>query len=558
MKTKHTFKLLSSAIPWLAVFLGAATAVRAATVSSTADDGSGTLRKLVSQALTGDEIDFNLPIGSVITLTSGEIILNKNLTIAGPGAKNLTIQAASLNQRAFEVEKDNGGAGVTVTISRLRFTGGFSFPDGQPGTAAGRPGQDVVLPAEGGFFLNDKDCTLIVTNCFFDGCYAAGGRGGLGYGGDLAQPGKGGKGGPALGGAIATLGSLVLSGCTFSGNTANGGRGGDGTNASSSFNGSNGGDGGLAHGGAIFVDYNGAPALLATNCTLFENVAYGGDGGTGGNALLGPQAGNGGGGGEAKGGGLFYFINMCAQMDCGTTEHSTFSQNYTRPGTGGSGGSGPVNGSPGPDGTGAGGGMFLGTPDYQVGNTLLAANGGLGASLCPGPDINGTIISLGYNLVGINDGQPVGLTPLDLQGNPGNPLDPRLGPLQDNGGETLTMAPLAGSPAIDSGSAGNALFDQIGQIRPVPVTSGPFPGDGSDIGAFEVQCSYDIPALNILSAGPSLVLTWPWPSTCFVLQQSSDLLTWTDSTYAVAHVGNENQVTLSPPPPNNLFFRLKK
>lgn len=53
-----------------------------------------------------------------------------------------------------------------------------------------------------------------------------------------------------------------------------------------------------------------------------------------------------------------------------------------------------------------------------------------------------------------------------------------LGPLQDNGGPTKTMALLFGSPAIDAGSDANApATDQRGNLRPN--------GSHSDIGAYE-------------------------------------------------------------------------
>jgi hypothetical protein len=41
-----------------------------------------------------------------------------------------------------------------------------------------------------------------------------------------------------------------------------------------------------------------------------------------------------------------------------------------------------------------------------------------------------------------------------------------LGPLQNNGGPTQTMQPMAGSPAIDlPGVSGTPLLDQRGNIR---------------------------------------------------------------------------------------------
>ena len=73
----------------------------------------------------------------------------------------------------------------------------------------------------------------------------------------------------------------------------------------------------------------------------------------------------------------------------------------------------------------------------------------------------------------------------------GSPLtaDPLLGPLQDNGGLTDTMALMPGSPAIDAGSSFGLSTDQRGDVRPVDFALVPdaLGGDGSDIGAFEVQ-----------------------------------------------------------------------
>jgi hypothetical protein len=56
--------------------------------------------------------------------------------------------------------------------------------------------------------------------------------------------------------------------------------------------------------------------------------------------------------------------------------------------------------------------------------------------------------------------------------------DPRLGPLRANGGPTATQALLPGSPAIDRGAAGNAVFDQRGQPRVA--------GRAADVGAYEL------------------------------------------------------------------------
>jgi hypothetical protein len=73
----------------------------------------------------------------------------------------------------------------------------------------------------------------------------------------------------------------------------------------------------------------------------------------------------------------------------------------------------------------------------------------------------------------------------------GSPLtaDPQLGPLANNGGPTRTMAPATGSPVIDTGSAFGLSTDQRGQPRPSDFAPFRNLGDGSDIGAVELQCA---------------------------------------------------------------------
>jgi hypothetical protein len=89
----------------------------------------------------------------------------------------------------------------------------------------------------------------------------------------------------------------------------------------------------------------------------------------------------------------------------------------------------------------------------------------------------------------------------------GEPIsqDPLLGPLQDNGGPTPTMAPGEGSPAIDAGKAFALAADQRGQARPVDFAEVPNAagGDGSDIGAFEVQSQCASAALKPFTQCPA-------------------------------------------------------
>ena len=94
----------------------------------------------------------------------------------------------------------------------------------------------------------------------------------------------------------------------------------------------------------------------------------------------------------------------------------------------------------------------------------------------------------GNNLIGNGDGftEYFNESSADLVGTADNPIDPRLGELQDNGGLTQTIALLEGSPAIDAGNnANNFATDQRGEGFDRTV------GDGTDIGAYEVQTVID-------------------------------------------------------------------
>ena len=103
-------------------------------------------------------------------------------------------------------------------------------------------------------------------------------------------------------------------------------------------------------------------------------------------------------------------------------------------------------------------------------NTIIAGNTGLDFTE------QATVTSATYDLVQASSGNSL------VNGTNGNivGLDPKLGPLANNGGPTWTMALLTGSPAIDAGTSTDApSTDQRGLPRPS--------GAGFDIGAYEVQ-----------------------------------------------------------------------
>src|SRR5262249_39421372 len=118
-----------------------------------------------------------------------------------------------------------------------------------------------------------------------------------------------------------------------------------------------------------------------------------------------------------------------------------------------------------------GGGIYNGDT-LKIGDTIF--NAGLsGENIYSGA---GTVTSLGYNLSSDNGGGHLPATGDQIN------TDPRLGPLQDNGGPSFTHLPASDSPAID-GSDPALSMDQRGPGF-ARVVNG-----RADIGAVEVQAT---------------------------------------------------------------------
>ncbi|MBO9663551.1 choice-of-anchor Q domain-containing protein [Dokdonella sp.] len=96
------------------------------TVTSLGDSGAGTLRNAIAQAnqaAGADTITFQLAAPGTITLTSGELTISDSLTITGPGAARVTIDA---NQgRAFHLINANA-SDKTFAISGMTVINGVT------------------------------------------------------------------------------------------------------------------------------------------------------------------------------------------------------------------------------------------------------------------------------------------------------------------------------------------------------------------------------------------------------------------------------------------------
>src|SRR6266849_9420480 len=66
------------------------------TVINTNDIGPGSLRQALADANDGDTINFDPSIyGQTIALTSAELVIDKSITISGPGPNSLAVSGGS-------------------------------------------------------------------------------------------------------------------------------------------------------------------------------------------------------------------------------------------------------------------------------------------------------------------------------------------------------------------------------------------------------------------------------------------------------------------------------
>jgi hypothetical protein len=426
------------------------TATPTSKVTNTNDSGPGSLRQALADANSGDTINFDPAInGRNIGLTTGELVIDKNVTINGRGPNLVGVYRSSQTTfRIFHVMP-----GYTATIAGLTISGGDG---GQQG---------------GGGILNDH-AMLTMDNCVVQNSFA------YNSGGGIYNDGSGGNA------------TLTILNSAVSGNHTNSGGGGiyddawDGgsatltitnsivTNNAAAFSdiGESGGDG-----GGIF---NAGGTLTITNSTVSNNHAGAEDpfpSGLGGGisnygTLTITNSTINGNGCYASGGGI-------SNAGTSTITNSTVS---------GNGATGQHDGQPWGHGGGISGLVTLNNSTVSNNYASLSAGGIEGGGTLGNTILNnnsdanltGIFTSLGYNLS--NDDGSGNLT------GPGDQIntDPMLGPLQNNGGPTQTHALLPGSPAINAGDPNFTPppdYDQRGSPF-VRVFNGRI-----DIGSFEVQ-----------------------------------------------------------------------
>jgi hypothetical protein len=472
------------------------------TVTNTNDSGPGSLRQAISDAITGDTIDFNLSgCPCTITLTSAELVINKSVTIQGPGADQLTVSGNNAT-RVFNIATDRGNYNISVS--------GVTIANGR----------ETALDAFGGGIFNSNSGTLAILNTVITDNSAVGGfdrlTNGGGNGGGLYHIGSG---------KVNITGSSVVKNSVLGYSVSGGGimnAGGgilnvvDSAVVENSTN-LNDGVGGFSYGtgicnqnssllntarttstinilrstisgnfsreigyGAIFNAYN--CALLIRDCTVAGNSGSAGRSRYGGGIHAGgvvtitgaTVTGN----SATQGGGVLAFAGSRVTISASTIAGNSAS---------------------------SGGGVYSFADGVNIISTLVALNTDSDAALDFSPDVRGDFTSAGYNLIG----NPNGASGFSAAGdqtnvaNPGLEIDGAGKPfLKDNGGPTETIALLIGSPAIDAGKSVGLPTDQRGIPRPYDDPFVANVSDGSDIGAFE---KYTCPAITATVIGSTTI-----------------------------------------------------
>jgi predicted outer membrane repeat protein len=343
-----------------------------------------------------------------------------SLLIENTSGGAVTVDANQLS-RVFSI--DSGGPGFTVSMTGFTITGGLAL--------------GAVPSSDGGAILNLNGVVLNLSQMVLTNNTAA------------------------SGGAVFTTGTMTLVDDLISNNQASGGNGGAIETVNTDFATVTVTDTTVAHnvaaanGGAI--DSPGLN-LVISGSTFDDNIANGSGGGAGGGAV---SIGN----DQVSIANSTLFGNSAPAGEGGAI-NSNFNANFNI-----------INCTIDGNSSGLGGGIAAPGGTVALGNTIVAGN-----TAAVGPDVYGSLTTLGHNLVGITDGSSTAWAGSDLTGSAGQPVVAGLGSLANNGGPTETQALLPNSLALDAGDntlANSLSTDQRGAGFPRIVHF------TVDIGAFE-------------------------------------------------------------------------
>ena len=93
-----------------------------------------------------------------------------------------------------------------------------------------------------------------------------------------------------------------------------------------------------------------------------------------------------------------------------------------------------------------------------------------------------------------------------------------------------------------------------------PMTGGNYSLTGGFWSLISAVQTPGAPTLNITHSGNSVIVSWPYPSSGWTLQQNASVANkngWQTSGYTISNNGTNNTITITVPT-GNLFFRLMK
>lgn len=243
-------------------------------VTTNADSGPGSLRRAIQDACTGSTITFDMTqVTSPIALTSGQLVIDKDLTIQGPGANLLTVARSTAGGTPdFRILTVSAGS-IDTTIKGLTISGGHNTSGA--GLLSNSSGTVTITEcivsgnvagnnAAGGVFNNSITGTINITNSSISGNSAA----------------------LFAGGVLNSFGTINITGSTVNGNSGSliGGGGGGITNDAGGQGGGtvnitnstiSGNSAGLGGGGISLGTSN---TVTLTNVTVTNNRAGSGGG----------------------------------------------------------------------------------------------------------------------------------------------------------------------------------------------------------------------------------------------------------------------------------------